>query len=284
MESSYTVTINGLQTFLYQEGAGEPILMLHGMTATSECWRYTFDAFKDDYCVIAPDLPGYGRSAARNKPYSLELYVAWVDSLLDTLGLEKAILMGSSMGGAISLAYAMTHSQKVTHLVMVDALGMSEDLPWRSARTLLNRVPHLLALALTNRFDPHLFRYLQNGVVSNPQGKPRDIVLTMAKLNRPHGIWLLWTGMRVLLVDFLLPSRRRAFVEKLGTIDIPTLIAWGKQDALLPVKDAFFGAEHMPAAHVKIFEHSAHVPMMEEPEVFNETLQSFLTGKEKTMI
>lgn len=274
MENSITVTVNGLETFVYREGSGPPLVMLHGMAATSDCWTYAFEKLKANYTAIAPDLPGHGRSAGSAYPYGLDFYLQWLARLLETLEVEKPILMGASMGGAVSLAYTMAHLERVERLIMVDALGMGTK--FSLAGRMILQLPYFAAGMLTRRADPYLFRYFQPWSFRNPWGPAGKIIARMADVNRRRGIWPLWAGMRLLLTDFLLPGKRNQFNRRLDAITQPTLITWGRHDALLPVSNALAGAERIPNAHLRIFENSAHAPMLEEPEAFNSAVLEFL--------
>lgn len=274
METSITVTVNGLETFLYREGNGPPLVMLHGMAATSDCWTYTFEKLKASYTTIAPDLPGHGRSAGSAYPYDLDFYLRWLVGLLETLEVDKPILMGASMGGALSLAYTVAHVDDVERLILVDALGVGTRLSL--AGRMISQLPYFIAGMLTRRADPYLLRYFQPWSFRNSWGPAGKIIARMADVNRPQGIWPLWAGMRLLLTDFLLPGKLSLFNRQLDAITQPTLIAWGRHDALLPVANALAGARRMPNARLRIFENSAHAPMLEEPEAFNSAVLEFL--------
>ncbi|MBN1312150.1 MAG: alpha/beta hydrolase [Anaerolineae bacterium] len=276
METSITVPVDGLDTFVFREGSGPPLVMLHGMAATSDCWLYAFEALKSHYTTIAPDLPGHGRSGGRVHPYGLDFYLEWLDGLLKALGTDDLILMGNSMGGAISLAYAMAHPERVQRLILVDALGLGTKLSFSVAGTMTFRLPYFFAGMLTQQTDPYLLRYFQSWSFLNPWGSPKDVIARMAELNRQKGLWAFAAGTRLLLVDFLLPGKRRAFVRRLSEITGPTLITWGRHDGLLPVANAYDGAKRIPNARLCIFENSAHAPMLEEPEAFNAAVQEFL--------
>jgi pimeloyl-ACP methyl ester carboxylesterase len=278
MESSMHISARGLDTFTYREGSGPPLVMLHGMAATSDCWTYVFDVLKARYTAIAPDLPGHGRSAGRARPYGLDFYVEWLDGLLGVLGVQKSILMGNSMGGAISLAYALAYPDRVERLVLVDALGIGTAFSFAVAGVMTLRLPYFLIGWLTQKADPYLLRYFNSWAFFNPWGSSKQVIARMASVNRQKGLWSIWAGTRLLLTDFLLPGRRASFARQLSAINRPTLIAWGRHDGLLPVSNAFAGVKQIPHAHLRIFENSAHAPMMEEPEAFNAAVQEFLIG------
>lgn len=276
MHDSLTVTADKLETFVFCEGEGPPVVMLHGWAATSDCWRYTFDALKADYQVVAPDLPGHGRTKGQVRPSTVQGHVRWLDGLLDALNLDDITLMGNSMGGAISAAYTLAHPERVARLVLVDGLGMGGRIPWKAAGPLMARLPDAAASWLTGRIDPHLLRYMEKRVFMDPWGTPREIIETMTNLNRKRGLGPMRAGLQLLLTDFLPPGKRQAFAEQLEAIQTPTLITWGRHDGLLPVENAFAGAERIPTALVSIFEHSAHSPMVDEPEAFNQVVTQFL--------
>lgn len=274
MENSITIRVNGLETFVFREGSGPPLVMLHGMAATSDCWTYAFDKLKSSYTTIAPDLPGHGRSAGSAYPYGLDFYLQWLTVFLETLGVEKPILMGASMGGAISLAYAMDNREGVDRLILVDALGLGSRLSL--AGRMIFQLPYFIIGMLTRRTDPFLLRYFQPWSFRDAWGPAGKIIARMADVNRRQGVWPLWAGARLLLTDFLLPGKLRLFNRQLNTINQPTLITWGRYDALLPVENALTGAKQMPNARLRVFENSAHAPMLEEPEAFNRAVLEFL--------
>ncbi len=274
MDKTITVTVNGLETFVYREGSGLPVVMLHGMAATSDCWTYVFDGLNATYTTIAPDLPGHGRSAGSAYPYSLDFYLEWLGEFLEKIQVKKPILMGASMGGAISLAYAMAHPERVDRLILVDALGLGPRLSL--AGRMIFQLPYFIAGMLTRQADPYLLRYFQPWSFHNAWGPAGKIIARMADVNRRRGIWPIWAGARVLLADFLLPGKMSLFNQRLGVITQPTLITWGRHDALLPVANALAGAKRIPHARLRVFENSAHAPMLEEPEAFNCEVLEFL--------
>lgn len=278
MESSLIVDAGGIETFLYCEGSGPGIVLLHGWASAADIWQPVFDDLKADYQVIAPDMPGHGRTEGGSLPYGLAFYQRWLAGMLDALSLPEATLIGNSMGGAVSLAYTRAHAERVARLVLVNALGLSDEIPWETAPRLVRRMPHLVAAAITGQADPHLLRWVDSMIVADPWGQPREAILETIRVNVRQGIWPLWSGLRLLLADFLLPGRRRDFARRLADIGVPTLIVWGRHDGLLPVAHAFAGAEAIPDSQVAVLEGSSHEPMLEQPEEFVSLVREFLDG------
>jgi len=277
MYETRTLDVDGIETFLYQEGSGPPLVMLHGIAANSEIWFFTLDEFRSDYTCYAPDLPGHGRSGGRNKPYSINFYVRWFNKLLDELEItEPFVLLGSSMGSAIAAAFTERYPDRVKTLILSNGLGVTGDMPWDSVGTLLPRLPFGLGLIITQKVDPFLYRYLKGQVIVDPLGHARRVVDSMAEVSKKSGLWPYISGLRVLLVDFLSRRKRKKFAEKLRGIKIPMLITWGRHDGILRVTNARKAMETFPDAELTIFENSAHTPMVDQPEQFNKRVKSFL--------
>lgn len=276
MQERSVVIPDGLTTFAYDAGAGDPVVLLHGMVATADCWRYTIDALQARYHLIVPDLPGHGRSPAPHKPYGLAFYTCWLDGFLNALKLPEVTLIGHSMGGAISLAYVAQRPGRVARLGLVDALGLGLNKPYGSLLRAGRRLPHLLMAWVTGKTDPHLLRFLQPWSLLDPWGAPRALVEKMDALNGPHEAQVVWAGLRLLVGDFWFKRQRQAFLARQREIAIPTLIVWGRQDGLLPLEHAYEGAANIPGARLAIIDNCAHEPMMEVPETFNAILGEFL--------
>lgn len=276
LNSVQLTTKNQFKTFTYCEGDGSPVVMLHGMVSTGDCWTYTSEALKARHRVIAPDLPGHGRSGGGAKPYSLSFYADWLSDFLDALELPSATLIGQSMGGAICLAFALRHPERVSRLILVDALGLSSRLAWRALRNMAAGIPDYVRAGLSHRSDPYLLRFFQPWAFLDPWGPPRTIIERMAVINQPREAAVMWSGVRLLLVDFLSSRKRSAFVAGLDQIRVPTLVVWGRQDGLLALEDAREGISRLPNASLEIIEDCAHEPMLERPEQFNRIVQAFL--------
>jgi pimeloyl-ACP methyl ester carboxylesterase len=250
--------------------------MLHGMVSTGDSWGYVFNALKDRYQVIAPDMPGHGRSSGRMGPYGLAVYVDWLADFFDALQIPETTLIGHSMGGAIAAAFAIRHPERLSRLILVDALGMSSRIPWRAARSIVTSLPDYLISGLTHRNDPYLLRFFQPWAFLDPWGSPRETIERMAAINQPRELAVTWAGTRLLLADFMWRHRRLAFIDKLGRITTPTLVVWGRHDGLLALENAREGIARIPRVTLEVIEDSAHEPMLEQPEAFIPVVRKFL--------
>jgi pimeloyl-ACP methyl ester carboxylesterase len=270
------ITANGLQTALVSEGSGPPVILLHGWAANHRCWKPTVEALKDDHRVVVPDLPGHGRSQGGRFPYSMDFYRRWLETLIDALELETLALVGNSLGGALSLHYALANPGKASRLVLVNPMGLSRRFPWGAGWMIVRRLHHLLGASLTRQIDPYLLRFLRGMAIVDPWGAPKDALIETTQANARRFAWGSWPGSRAILVDFLWPRRRLELARALGQIAAPTLIAWGRQDRYLPETFAREGEQAIPGAILHFFERSAHMPMIEEPDEFNREVRAFL--------
>ena len=105
------------------EGRGKPILCIHGITANCRCWDPLAEVLAPEYLIMAMDLRGRGQSDKPSQGYSLEYHLKDINCLLDDLGLERAVIMGHSLGAFIGLAFAAEYPDRTDQLILVDGAG-----------------------------------------------------------------------------------------------------------------------------------------------------------------
>src|SRR3954471_4390904 len=134
------VEVDGLQVHYLKAGEGNaPVLLLHGggYDSASLSYKHAIGPISEHHQVLGPDWPGYGQSNKPQMEYTTEYYMGLLDHLIDTLGLEKASLVGISMGGAIALDFCLRSPQRVEKLVLVDSHGLGGEKTlgvWRRRR------------------------------------------------------------------------------------------------------------------------------------------------------
>ena len=140
------VEVDGFRIHCIKAGEGDThVLLLHGggYDSASLSYKHSIGPISEHYRVLAPDWPGYGESDKPEMEYSTEYYVGFLERLMNALGLEKASLVGISMGGAISLGFALRSPQRVEKLVLVDSHGLGGEVPGGVASYALVRLPLL---------------------------------------------------------------------------------------------------------------------------------------------
>jgi pimeloyl-ACP methyl ester carboxylesterase len=272
-----TVTVLGRRVNLVDTaGDGPPLLFLHGLGGLWQNWLLNIPAFMGSHRVIAPDLPGFGRSEMPAGRISIQGYGRVVDALCGELGIDAPIVVGNSMGGFIGAELAIAFPTRVRKLVLVSAAGLSVE---HIKREPILAVGRLLAvgaarggvksLPVVNR--PRLRRAALQLVTRYPE---RISVPLASELVQGAG-----TDGFVGGLDAVLGYK---FRDRLPEIDVPVLIVWGRNDILIPVDDAadyqrLIGAN----AHAGIFEDTGHLSMLERPSRFNRLLARFIAGDDR---
>jgi pimeloyl-ACP methyl ester carboxylesterase len=241
----------------WRGGRGESVVFVHGFgTEAAVNWHSQLDCFASSYDVIAPDLPGFGGSDRLATGNSIALQVRCLRTLLDDLGVDRVSLVGHSMGGWVSLAFAATHPERVDRLVVVDAAGLRFDPDMTLERALLpSSVDDVRLLIRANfqrplRVPAFVLRDLLR--VARKDAAPREALLRCLVYGDEH-------------ID-----------ERLGLIAAPTLVVWGAGDPLTPLALGERIVASIPGAHLEVFADCAHSPNVEQAERFNRLLSRFL--------
>ncbi len=233
--------LDGVRLHYQRTGSGDPVILIHGLSASSRWWRHNVDTLADRFTVYTIDLIGFGRSR-RNKSFVLSESARLLTRWMEIVGIERAHIVGHSMGGYIAAQLAAEYPAKVMRLVLVDA---AVPLPRQS------RLQHVLRLGREMRYTPPHFLHL---------------LATDAAIAGPRTVW---SAANQLMVANLEPE--------LGKIAAPVLIVWGENDPLVPPAIADRLAELIPDARRCVIPRCGHKPMLERPEVFNKAVIAFLS-------
>jgi 4,5:9,10-diseco-3-hydroxy-5,9,17-trioxoandrosta-1(10),2-diene-4-oate hydrolase len=270
------VRVNGKQIFVAEAGAGAPVVLLHGGgPGASGVSNYSrnIDALAQQFRVIVPDMPGYGRSAKgvdRSDPFG---YLAdHVRGMLDELGIDRAHLVGNSYGGSCALRLALDAPQRVDKLVLMGpgGVGTTRGLPTAGLKSLLayygGEGPSLEKLRTFIRtylvFDGDT---VPDSLIESRYAASIDPeVVANPPLQRPAGPGTLWR------MDF---TRDR----RLSTLETPTLVIWGRDDKVNKPSGAPMLAQRMPNADVLITANTGHWVQWERADFFNAVATAFLT-------
>ncbi|MBI2845703.1 MAG: alpha/beta fold hydrolase [Chloroflexi bacterium] len=265
--------VEGLRLRYWDKGEGPPLLLIHGFGACCEYWQNNFTALAQHFRTIALDLPGHGYSEMRIPDYSLPSSANFLASFLDALHVEKASVVGKSMGGALALALGVYQPSRVNRLVLVNSAGLGREIAL-SFRLLA--VPILRdILTIRTRLGMKLWQksLAHRKAVINDEwvelayrmgGRPgrRQIILSLARSGLDLG------GQR--------PAVWESLQHRLSEIKTPTLIIWGAKDAVIPVSHAYNAARLIPQAQLHVFENCGHLTQIEVAEEFNQLLINFL--------
>jgi pimeloyl-ACP methyl ester carboxylesterase len=256
-----------------EAGTGRPIQMLHGLGGTKISFIPTVAALAPEYRTIAMDAPGFGDSDKPFGRYDAAFMARWAVALLDKLGIERADVLGHSMGGRIALELGMRHADRVGSLML-----MTPSMAWRGDK----------------RWAPYL--RLLRPELGFLQPTPRSVVEAFVRRIVPgaDGSWSA-AAIDEFLRAYLTPRGRVAFYaaarqiylengdgpggfwERLEACAPRSLFLWGRRDQLVPIGFSRHVAEALPAAeHVEL--DCGHIPQFERPAQTHATLAAFLRG------
>ena len=266
-ETSAFMSINGMDVHYREEGAGQPIVLIHGTASSLHTWDAWTEKLKNRYRVIRFDLPAFGLTGPHPvRDYSMGAYANVLDQLLDKLEVDSAILVGNSLGGKIAWRYAALHPVRVSKLVLLDASGFPTEKgrPWIFG---LARIP--LLNSVISRITPRSI------IKKNVEEVYFDNSKVSESLVDRYYDMALREGNRQAFIDRAqLDSKSKTHF--LSKINCPTLILWGANDAWIPVSHAALFEKALPNAKTVILENAGHVPMEEVPQRSLVALEDFL--------
>jgi pimeloyl-ACP methyl ester carboxylesterase len=266
--SRKSIVVDGV-TWPYLEGGpkgGETVVLVHGFGADKDHWSMYAKHLTDRYHVIAPDLPGFGEndlSPARD--YSIKAQTDRLIRFLDALGIREAHLGGNSMGGYIVLQAALDHPSRLKSLTLLNnagVVGTGESELQQAAQ----RGENPLVLRKFEDVDR-----LMAFVMHKPRAIPGQFKKVMFADSRRREALL--DGIFAAIVE---DSLNNPATERLGSVNVPTLIIWGRHDRLIDVSCVEVLKSGIKGSEAVIFEHVGHLPMMEDPAALAEAHLPFL--------
>lgn len=234
---------------------GELLLLLHGAGSNAHTWHRQIEHFGAAHAVLAPDLPGHGRSGSTEGLADLAAHVQWLDAYAEALHLRPFVLVGRALGGAVAIDYALGHPQRVRALVLV-ATPARFDIP-EAALTTWRDVTMGRA---TQPFSPALFSPKVDMAVM------RECFMEQVK-----------TDPRVRYSD-MCACVDLDFSERARGLAVPTLVITGRDDHFAPPAAAEDLQRRIPAASLAVIDDAGHMLTSEQPAAFNAAVETFLAG------
>jgi pimeloyl-ACP methyl ester carboxylesterase len=257
-----TITVFGQSIHYFDMGSGPVVVLLHGLGSRKEDWLSVLEPMAQKYRLLVPDQIGFGKSDKPLLDYSIQTYVDFLNEFLRQLKVEKVSLVGESLGGWIAALYVAeigggAHLIAVDKLVLVDAAGLKLDTP----------VPNLNPSSLQG------MRVMMEAVFYDTSWMNDEALrkIFTDKLAAKDGYTV-----RSISVNPALATER--LDDRLGSIKVPTLVVWGKQDKLLPIASGERYAAGIAGAKLVSFDKCGHVPAIEKTEEFLAAVTAFLGG------
>ena len=265
--TEHTIELDGEPVF-YREspGSGTAAVLLHSLPTSSDDWLPFLEAGR----ALAPDLPGFGRSSkGGHLGYALADHMRFLERLLDTvLAGEPVVLAGHGWGGAVALAYAQAHPDRVKRLAVINPLPLLDGFSWPRAvrRVLTPGIGELVMGSVTRR---RLGRALRGGA-ADPE---------VWSESRVEQVWTQFdqgTQRAILRVARSVTAEALASAGAgLADLRMPALVVWGERDPWLPVRFADVYAERIPGVELVRSAPGGHWPWLEDRSIV-ERVVSFL--------
>ena len=267
------ITINGVRVHYVEAGQGSPVVLLHGLGASVVTWRENIGPLAEHHRVYAVDLPGHGDS---EKPddlsYSLSSMINFTKSLVEALGHERAAFAGSSIGGGLALMTAVNHPEVVSKLMLSSSAALGREV---ALFLRLASLPFLGELMTSGVRDP-VRAWLRKSFYDKSLASG-DLLDELRRTNSLTGAGE--AGLKIARVYIGLWGVRRRYVltRRLKRLDVPTLIFWGADDEIIPVKHAYRAAKELPKSDLHVFGNCGHWSHVERASEFNRLSLEFLS-------
>lgn len=265
---------SGAMAHIRDEGNrnGPPVFLIHGSNASLHTWEPWVKELGDSYRLISFDLPGHGLTGVTPEDdYSVDGMARFTKEIADLFKLDKVTLAGNSMGGSVSLKFALDYPQRTKALVLVSSGGMKRDETAEDVGAFSlarNETARGLMRYITPRF---LIARTLRGVVVDPDNFVTDEMVTR------YWELLRMTGSRDATIKrFAAYETRGALEPLLPAVRAPALILWGTQDRLIPVTQGIRMAQTLPNSNIKVYGNAAHLAHEEIPEQTAADTRAFL--------
>jgi pimeloyl-ACP methyl ester carboxylesterase len=272
----WQIELHGRRVIYRIAGSGPPVVLIHGMLNSSSHWRSVALNLAGEHTVIAPDLIGHGDSAAPRGDYSLGAHAASIRDLLAAVGIDRATLVGHSLGGGVAMQFFYQFPQRVERLALVSSGGLGHDVSPMLRTAALPGMSTLLSMTIQARL---LGALQETGERLRRRGHDWGVYLqAITRALRP----LQNAGAREAFLQTLravidVHGQRVSATDRLYLLEsIPTLIVWGERDHTIPLSHGRRAHAGIPGSRFRTLANAAHFPHLDDPDGLSEVLRSFI--------
>jgi pimeloyl-ACP methyl ester carboxylesterase len=246
-ENMEKLKVNGIELAYVHRGMGNPLVLLHGYPLDHHLWDEVLPLLEDTFDLIVPDLRGFGESTTVDAPFTMDDYASDIARLLDMLGIQKAAIVGHSMGGYVALAFARLYPKRVRGLGLVSSQVLADPSDrkegrYKSAADVEQNGIGSVVEAMTAKFtsDPRLQAFART---SMEKQKPAAYIGALKAM-----------------------AERMDSTSLLPSFTFPVVLIHGDADALIPIDRAREVKAALPNARLVEISGAGHMPMMEAKE------------------
>ena len=270
-----SVRLHGREVAHIEGGEGPVLLLIHGIGGHWRSWEPVLDRLAEEHRVVAVDLPGHGGSSKGAGDYSLGAHANTVRDLMAALEIERATVIGHSLGGGVAMQFAYQFPERCERLVLVSSGGLGPDLGLGLRLAALPGSELFFRLAAPPaRMLLNLAWPLERALLIRPTAAAKHYARGFAALAdaRTRAAFLGTLRGVVGRGGQLVDARDRLYLAE----HMPTLIVWGERDRVLPVSHGRAAQEAMPGSRLELFEGAGHIPQLDDPERFRAVVEDFV--------
>jgi pimeloyl-ACP methyl ester carboxylesterase len=274
------IKLHGHRVSYRRAGWGPLLVLIHGITGSSDTWEDVIEPLAERYTVVAPDLLGHGKSAKPRGDYSLGAYASGLRDLLSALGHERGTILGHSLGGGVAMQLAYQFPDRCERLVLESSGGLGREVHFLLRAAALPGSEFVLPVLASNRLlgmgnalgglvrrfglrtGPDIEELWRGFSSLGDTGARSAFVQTLRGVIEPG-------GQRVNATDRLYLAQR-----------VPTMLLWGERDPIIPVRHGRAAAELIPGSRFESFENAGHFPHRTDPRAFVSCLEDFIESTE----
>ncbi|HEY1594732.1 MAG TPA: alpha/beta hydrolase [Solirubrobacteraceae bacterium] len=280
----WEMELHGHRVIYRVAGSGPPVVLIHGMVNSSKHWEQVALRLADRYTVIAPDLIGHGDSAAVRGDYSIGAHAASIRDMLAVIGIERATIVGHSLGGGVAMQFFYQFPQRTERLVLVSSGGLGHDVSPLLRSAAIPGMNGLIGLVAHRRILDALWEV---GKRLRARGHSKGVyVQAVVRALRP----LEQPGARAAFLHTLrsvidVHGQRVSAVDRLYLLgSMPTMVVWGERDHTIPLEHGRAMHEAVPHSRFATLPRAAHFPHLEDPDGLADVLLDFLETTEPARI
>src|SRR5215217_8458376 len=260
-QTSKEVLVFGQKIHYVEAGTGPTVILLHGLGGSPKVWQFNIAALAEKYDVVVPGQIGFGKSDKPLVNYRIRTYVDFLDQFCKQLKIERATLVGNSMGGWIAAMFTASFPDRIDKLVLVDAAGYAPP------KDLDSRVFFGLNPTTRDGMKSLVAKVFYNKAFLTDAAIEQAIA---ARLAAGDGYTINSITESIL--------RSEDFLDDIvKTIKRPTLIIWGRQDGLVSLAEAERFNKDIAGSKMVVIDQCGHIPNVEKPGEFNAAVLKFLT-------
>ncbi|HEX9201492.1 MAG TPA: alpha/beta fold hydrolase [Acidobacteriaceae bacterium] len=257
------IAFSDLSLHYEESGLGVPVILIHGHPFDCTMWAPQLQASFPGYRLLAPDLRNFGRTVSPNPPANFAAYAADLIAFADTLGIDKFVVAGLSMGGQIALEVATATPERLLGLALCDTFAQLDTPEKKAGR-----------YALADRIDAeglaeYAVEVLPKMICAKTIAEQPEVASELVKMMQRCPAAGASAALRM-------RAERRDYLPLLPALTMPALIVVGRHDQFTPVADAELMHHNLPHSTLVVIEDAGHVTNLEQPGAFNRALAGFL--------